>query len=66
MHDWDEAIGDLVGAYASERLQHSKDPRWGAGAVHAVNEALRGTVTVEGLGSTEAMRLIRDRLGRRR
>ncbi len=65
MHRWDERtdlLAHSILGYAVERLELRMDPRWGAHPADELNAVLRDTITPEGIGGHEALRLFRDEL----
>lgn len=65
MHSWgdrtDLMATSLVG-YAVERVRLPKDPQWGARPAGELTGILQSTITPEGIGGHEALRLFRDAL----
>lgn len=63
MHEWDaetNLFAHSVIGYAIERLQLPKDPTWGAVPSEQLAEVLRPTITDDGVGGLEALRIFRD------
>ena len=63
MHEWDadtNLFAHSVIGYAIERLQLPKDTRWGAQPASELATALSPTVTADGVGALEALRVFRD------
>ncbi len=63
MHEWDaetDVFAHSVIGYAIERLQFPKDTRWGAQPADALASVLARTVTPDGIGGLEALRVFRD------
>jgi glutamate/tyrosine decarboxylase-like PLP-dependent enzyme len=65
MHEWDadtNLFAHSVIGYAIERLQLPKDPRWGAQPADELAAVLAPTITADGVGALEALRVFRDSL----
>lgn len=63
MHEWDadtNLFAHSVIGYAIERLQLPKDTRWGAHPAEELAAVLERTVTPDGVGGLEALRVFRD------
>ena len=63
MHEWDadtNLFAHSVIGYAIERLQLPKDTRWGAHPADELAAQLERTVTPDGVGGLEALRVFRD------
>ena len=63
MHEWDadtNLFAHSVIGYAIERLQLPKDTRWGARPADELAAVLERTVTPDGVGGLEALRVFRD------
>lgn len=63
MHRWDEStdlLAQSVLGYAVERLKTRKDTSWGAQPPQVLAAQLAGTVSPDGVGGHEALRLFRD------
>lgn len=63
MHRWDEStelLAHSVIGYAVERLKTRKDTSWGAQPPDALSAALAGSVSPDGIGGHEALRIFRD------
>ncbi len=63
MHEWDaetNLFAHSVIGYAIERLQLQKDTRWGAQPAHELAAIVARTVTPEGVGGLEALRVFRE------
>lgn len=63
MHEWDEGadlLAHSILGYAIERVRLPKDPLWGARPAEELGAALADTITAEGIGGHEALRLFRD------
>jgi len=63
VHQWDDAtelLAQSVIGYAVERLTTGKDTTWGAQPPAVLAAALDGTVSPDGIGGHEALRLFRD------
>jgi glutamate/tyrosine decarboxylase-like PLP-dependent enzyme len=65
MHAWSERTdilaSSLVG-YAVERVRLAKNPKWGARPSSELNAELSETITPEGVGGHETLRIFRDLL----
>ncbi len=63
MHAWDEATDqfadELIG-YVAERLRTAKDSRWGSRPAGELRSALEHTISPDGVGADEALRVFRD------
>ena len=65
MHEWDadtNLFAHSVIGYAIERLQLPKDPRWGAQPADELAAVLAPTISADGVGALEALRVFRDTL----
>jgi glutamate/tyrosine decarboxylase-like PLP-dependent enzyme len=63
MHEWDaetNLFAHSVIGYAIERLQLPKDTRWGARPADELAAVLERTITPDGVGGLEALRVFRD------
>lgn len=63
MHEWDastELFAHSVIGYAIERCRLPKDPRWGAHPADELVATFGRTISDDGLGAHEAMRLVRE------
>ncbi len=63
MHEWDadtNLFAHSVIGYAIERLQLPKDTRWGAHPADELAAVVERTVTPDGVGGLEALRVFRD------
>ncbi len=63
MHEWDaatELLAQSVLDYAVERLKVPKDPHWGAKPASVLAKSLAGSVSPQGIGGDEALRLFRE------
>ncbi len=65
MHEWDadtNLFAHSVIGYAIERLQLPKDTRWGAQPADELAAVLAPTISADGVGALEALRVFRDTL----
>jgi len=63
MHTWDDdtnLFAHSVIGYAIERLRLAKDTQWGAHPAPELEGALSHTITPQGVGGLEALRVFRD------
>lgn len=62
-HAWDEStdlLAHSVLGYAVERLKVAKDSSWGAQPADALDAALAHSISTQGIGGHDALRLFRD------
>ncbi len=63
MHEWDgsmDLLAQSVIGYAIERVKVPKDPHWGARPADELDRVLAGSVSPNGIGGHEALRVFRD------